>query len=321
MVDKVEDDDDDLVFVVNQAAAVNEYYSKFQISSYNTSIPATPYIKRIRKIPKHLPAHYVPPNPELLQRLAKASRTSPHPSPVLFADDSTPLKDNGDPFKPAAMNENRTEWQKGTLVLPAETRWMNTDLSSSNLDYVKENLTSHRFSLVLIDPPWENKSVRRARSYQTYHHTRLLELTPLIDACATEWIAVWVTNKPAFREFILNTLFRAWNCEYICTHYWLKVAQNGQLVTPLESTHRLPYEQLMVGRIGGTSSSTRSCVIKSIPIRHSWKPPIDMLFPHHCSKLELFARELRPQWTSIGNQVRCCYIHENCQPTNSDVDN
>ena len=61
-------------------------------------------------------------------------------------------------------------------------------------------------------------------------------------------------------------------------------------------------------------------IIMSVPLRHSWKPPIDrllegcvqslgMTIPPRSSpaapksRLELFARELRTGWTSMGDEV------------------
>ena len=67
-------------------------------------------------------------------------------------------------------------------------------------------------------------------------------------------------------------------------------------------------------------------VVMSVPLRHSWKPPLDRVLEAHarrlsldlgdvCSgggggvaepegtRLELFARELRAGWTSVGDEV------------------
>ena len=57
-------------------------------------------------------------------------------------------------------------------------------------------------------------------------------------------------------------------------------------------------------------------VMMSVPLRHSWKPPIDRVIEAHARylgldlggggpemRLELFAREMREGWTSVGDEV------------------
>jgi hypothetical protein len=60
-------------------------------------------------------------------------------------------------------------------------------------------------------------------------------------------------------------------------------------------------------------------VVVSVPLRHSWKPPLDPLFSdwlcasedvdhdeaeaEERSNIEFFARELRPGWVCAGNEA------------------
>ena len=66
-------------------------------------------------------------------------------------------------------------------------------------------------------------------------------------------------------------------------------------------------------------------VVTSVPLRHSWKPPLDRVLEAHArrlgldlggvggggvaqeeregARLELFARELRAGWTSVGDEA------------------
>lgn len=89
---------------------------------------------------------------------------------------------------------------------------------------------------------------------------------------------------------------------------------SGDLVSSLQSNHRRPYEKLVI-----TVRSEASIDILQIPKdlilisprqEHSRKPPIgpflkSTLWPLDHSKrcLEMFARELIPNWVSWGNEV------------------
>lgn len=150
-------------------------------------------------------------------------------------------------------------------------------------------------------------------------------------------LAVWVTNKPKFRKFVINKLFPTWNIKFVGVWYWLKVTTSGETVVPLDSPHRKPYEQLVLGIAmpqqpldQEDESSSKGIpdthAIISIPNRqHSRKPPLqgklyvvdewhvpeidlydqDVManyLPKDPKCLELFARCLTPHWTSWGNE-------------------
>ncbi|TMW60413.1 hypothetical protein Poli38472_000455 [Pythium oligandrum] len=206
----------------------------------------------------------------------------------------------------------RSATSENTIVLPPHSSFVKGDMRTL------EWSTFGQFKLIVMDPPWENKSVGRRRNYATFHHTELLKLDiPSIsnpDECV---LGIWVTNRPAYSSFIVNELLPTWGFRFHATWYWLKICRNGDLVSPLQSTHRLPVEKLLVAirasslereatlvtRLGSTPK-----VVVSIPLRHSWKPPPESFFgdvgyESHDQKLELFARELRPHWLSIGNDV------------------
>jgi N6-adenosine-specific RNA methylase IME4 len=122
-------------------------------------------------------------------------------------------------------------------------------------------------------------------------------------------VAVWVTNKLAYQNFVKKTLFNAWGVKYITTWYWIKVTSAGELVLPLDSPHRFPYEPILIGR-RDPAESTAS--LPSLPDdtrficspvnSHSRKPPLEDIFSPYLRsnayKLELFARNLLPGWYS-----------------------
>ena len=142
--------------------------------------------------------------------------------------------------------------------------------------------SEQRYSCILLDPPWNNKSVRRSSSYSTLPPSALLSL-PIRQLLRDDigLVAVWVTNSSRFQHFVKHELFDRWNVEYLATWFWVKITSSGHLVGPLESEHRKPFEPLILGRIKSKSVPPRVTsvvqdqqLIWSMPAQHSRKPPI-----------------------------------------------
>ncbi|XP_068604260.1 N(6)-adenine-specific methyltransferase METTL4 [Brachionichthys hirsutus] len=185
-----------------------------------------------------------------------------------------------------------------------------------------------RFDLIVMDPPWENKSVKRKRGYSCLSSTQLKRLPVPTLASPNCLVATWVTNRQSHLRFVRDELYPHWGVEVPAEWFWVKVTTSGQFVFPLDSNHKKPYEVLVLGRYRSStveSSSQRSAVpledrrlIVSIPSAlHSQKPPLaEVLKPYvgtEAKRLELFARSLQPGWTSWGNEVlkfqRTSYFH------------
>ena len=171
-------------------------------------------------------------------------------------------------------------------------------------------------SVLLLDPPWMNKSVSRSHEYKTVTLSELTSsLIRIVTACLQKdtVVGVWITNDPSVLKFTTEILFKVCQIKYTGRWTWYKIAQDGNPVMPLHSTHRRPYEQLIWGTFH--DETTHECndivvdkIMVSVPLRHSWKPNIDGLLPKKYQnkdiiKTELFARELKTGWHSMGNQV------------------
>lgn len=86
-------------------------------------------------------------------------------------------------------------------------------------------------------------------------------------------VAVWVTNKPKYHRFVTEKLFPSWGLKHAATWYWLKVTTAGEPVVPLDSPHRKPYEQLILGTSDTEFEIPKQRAIVSVPCRrHSRKP-------------------------------------------------
>ncbi|XP_014667341.1 PREDICTED: methyltransferase-like protein 4 isoform X2 [Priapulus caudatus] len=134
-------------------------------------------------------------------------------------------------------------WLGSEFIIPANSSFLLSDFSRL------EPLLSRRkkYDLVVMDPPWENKSVKRMKTYGTLTDWDLYKI-PVCRLCAPgSLVAVWVTNKQKQIRFVKEELFLHWNVQYIATWHWLKVTTQGEPVCNIESEHKKPYEHLIIG--------------------------------------------------------------------------
>ncbi|XP_005095786.1 N(6)-adenine-specific methyltransferase METTL4 [Aplysia californica] len=184
------------------------------------------------------------------------------------------------------------------------------------------------YDLIVVDPPWRNKSVKRKKSYWTFEESDLKQIP--VPALANEacLVCVWVTNKDSLISCVKNDLFPAWGVELLSEWLWLKLTRCGDPVCDVDSPNKKCYEQLIIGRLTKTSDSVekvsdsdgnvdRSLLAPSVPpydfvlvttpcVLHSKKPPLSEILSEYVAGdprcLELFARNLLPGWTSWGNE-------------------
>ncbi|KAL1921514.1 uncharacterized protein VTP21DRAFT_11230 [Calcarisporiella thermophila] len=167
------------------------------------------------------------------------------------------------------------------------------------------------FDLIVLDPPWPNKSISRSSAYMPIdaYDLHKIPIRRLLNPSGTGTIAVWCTNKPKFRRLVVEKLFPIWGVRLIEEMCWLKVTIQGEPVVNLESPHRKPYERLIIGKMGIKSEvEVEKRVMVGVPSHnHSRKPPLHEILATHLPNtprcLELFARNLLPGWTSWGNEV------------------
>lgn len=211
-----------------------------------------------------------------------------------------------------------------------------SDFHASVRNWAQEEDKSRKFDFIILDPPWPNASVRRAKrsgwsSYQV--SDSLGDLADLIfnmdiDMLLAEqgYVGVWITNKSAVRELVLGDagFFATWGVELVEEWLWIKTTTKGETVTAIDSLWRKPYEVLLLGRKGNLmnaepegTSSTKRRIIVGVPDLHSRKPCLKELIeplmadrPHY-QALEVFARYLVAGWWSWGNEV-LKFNHEGC---------
>ncbi|XP_037662109.1 N(6)-adenine-specific methyltransferase METTL4 isoform X2 [Choloepus didactylus] len=177
-----------------------------------------------------------------------------------------------------------------------------------------------KYDAIVIDPPWQNKSVKRSNRY-SYLSPLQIKQIPIPKLAAPDCLVItWVTNRQKHLRFIKEELYPFWSVEVVAEWHWVKITSSGEFVFPLDSPHKKPYEGLILGRMREkTTLPLRNADIKVLPIPdhklivsvpctlHSHKPPLAEVLKDYIKPdgeyLELFARNLQPGWTSWGNEV------------------
>ena len=168
-----------------------------------------------------------------------------------------------------------------------------------------------QFDFVLLDPPWENRSVRRSARYDTMHESDPMAVLRAMlgqHIAPGALVACWITNKASVRDAALEA-FQAWDVQLIEEWAWLKTTVGGLAVTEIDGLWRKPYEVLLLGRKCGdeAQSDIRRRVIVAVPDLHSRKPHLKPLMKLFLSStyraLEVFARNLTAEWWSWGDEV------------------
>ncbi len=183
--------------------------------------------------------------------------------------------------------------------------------------------STRRFDFILLDPPWPNASARRKKAYtilSTVRDVKLLILRMDLDALISEngFLGIWTTNKPAIRTAVLGPggLFERLNVGLLEEWIWVKTTCEGQVVSPLDSVWRKPYEVFLVAgapssrlEIAQPAAEVKYRVIAGVPDLHSRKPCLKYLIERlllqsqEYRAVEVFARHLVKGWWSWGNEV------------------
>jgi N6-adenosine-specific RNA methylase IME4 len=194
--------------------------------------------------------------------------------------------------------------EQSQFALPQKSTFAISDLK--DLPKILK-VVNERYDFILMDPPWANASVARSDQYPALDCYDLFKipLHSVLDKAG--YVGVWVSNNAKFHKFVLNRLFPDWKLHISHIIIWLKFTTEGELVMPIDSTHRKPYEICYIGH-------TKHCgepeivILKSIPSKiHSRKPPLDKILDEFLSqdakKMELFGRCVREGWTCWGNET------------------
>ncbi|XP_030373533.1 methyltransferase-like protein 4 [Scaptodrosophila lebanonensis] len=181
------------------------------------------------------------------------------------------------------------------------------------------------YDIIVMDPPWRNKYIRRVkRAKQSLGYAmldndqlRLMPVDKLIHKHTL--VAIWCTNAEQHQIALETQLLPRWRLTLLHRLKWYKLNTANVLIGEIrEGNQKQPFEMLYLAchkdSFDQHSASLKDVqLLLSVPsIIHSHKPPLFPWLRQHVQHvvgestptcLELFARYLQPQCTSIGLEV------------------
>jgi N6-adenosine-specific RNA methylase IME4 len=178
------------------------------------------------------------------------------------------------------------------------------------------DLSGMRFGTLLIDPPWRfaNRTGKmapehkRLRRYPTMSFDAIAAL-PVADlALPKSHLYLWCPNALLLEAL---QIMKGWGFTYKTNIVWYKTRKDGG---PDGRGVGFYFRNVTELLLFGTRGQLRTLkpgrrqvnIIVSRKHEHSWKPSEAYTIIEACSPgpyLELFARQLRPGWTSWGEQA------------------
>uniref|UniRef100_W8BSG3 Methyltransferase-like protein 4 n=1 Tax=Ceratitis capitata TaxID=7213 RepID=W8BSG3_CERCA len=208
-----------------------------------------------------------------------------------------------------------------SFIIPPRCKFYNNNVDELTKLLPQLMPTSEFFDLIVLDPPWRNKYIRRlkrAKQELGYKMLNTVELSQMpIERLVHKQsiLAIWCTNSQDHQRAIVEELLPKWNLRVLHIMHWVKVNTKGQLIGPIDTsgTKKQPFEMIYLachlesGKDFGIELQKVTAIFSIPSIVHSHKPPLlpwlKNVLPDNPNCLEIFARYLQPQFTSIGLEV------------------
>lgn len=175
------------------------------------------------------------------------------------------------------------------------------------------------FDFIVMDPPWRNKYIRRIKKTNKNMGYKMIDDESLSKIPLEKYVhnrsfvAVWCTNSQQHQQSLLEKFLPKWNLRLLAKWFWIKITSRNELVSDFnEHNKKQPYETIFIACHKDFDADVGSIkeiamLISSPSIIHSHKPPLKSIFenilPKNSKSLEIFARYLQPDFTSIGLEV------------------
>lgn len=117
------------------------------------------------------------------------------------------------------------EIQKTHYIFPEDSKFYCSDISN-----IMRHLRNEKFDIILLDPPWWNKYIRRKKAkvnnsgtYAMMYNDDLKELPIEHLISETAVVIVWCTNSTSHLSYLTDVIFEKWKVKYMKKWYWMKV--------------------------------------------------------------------------------------------------
>lgn len=257
-------------------------------------------------------------------RVLQESYTGPWLLPRVVLDEERSSRDGSQKRKRPAPDSEAAAQEEGggqegedagpSPIIPEGSRYLHGTIDVERARFVRE---APVFDLIVLDPPWPNRSARRKKRSYTVADSlseireTLLSIPVAAHLAPSGLAAVWITNNSSIVDLVTGPrgLLAEWGLELVDEWTWLKVTTSGEPIVATNSKWRKPWERILIARRRGSHQTLacRGMVIVSVPDVHSRKPSLRGLFetamPSDYKGLEVFARNLTAGWWSWGDEV------------------
>lgn len=199
-----------------------------------------------------------------------------------------------------------------TFIIPPNCRFFNRSIFEINEDL-------GTFDFIVMDPPWRNKYIRRVKKadqslgYKMIDNELLAKIPIERMIHSQSIVAIWCTNSAQHQKSLMEVFLNKWDLKLVVKWLWVKLSSSHEIVSDFnEANKKQPFETVFVACHkefkGDLRHLTKIQMVMSTPsVIHSHKPPLLTVFekylPENSRCLEVFARYLQPNFTSIGLEV------------------
>lgn len=171
--------------------------------------------------------------------------------------------------------------QNSEYLIPPRCTFYNNDIRGINKFFDM----NQSFDLVVIDPPWWNKSVRRIKRTSKISGYNMMTNNEICDIPIEKLInhnsivIIWCTNAESNQNDVTNLFIPKWNLKLVALIPWLKITKSAEPVTNFQINGcKQPYEKVYIAcherREGVNMENIENLkLIVSVPsLIHSHKP-------------------------------------------------
>lgn len=105
---------------------------------------------------------------------------------------------------------------------------VNCSFYCDDVKNIERNLSQNEYDLILLDPPWWNKYIRRKKAKSEHAYAMMynddLKEIPVHKLLSNKGlVVVWCTNSQKHLNTLTNEIFEQWEVKFLAKWYWMKV--------------------------------------------------------------------------------------------------
>lgn len=174
----------------------------------------------------------------------------------------------------------------GNFLIPPHCKFRQGDIRDIE-DYLPRQT---KFDFIVIDPPWSNRFVKRARkksdlkrSYHTMTNDEIQNLPIESYTKSSTIVVIWCTNSETHIKSLQEKFLVKWRLKLLAVWKWFKVDRRGELFCDIandpDDRNKKPYELIFVATHAENTNHSKkleeNLMIFSHPSSiHSHKPPL-----------------------------------------------